>query len=76
MAHGVDLDPSSDVLAYFDRPGTSDGPAETLNGRREHLSGPAIGFRNLINHIARLLVETGGFSPDPPSGFVMSVLGV
>jgi transposase len=52
-----------DVLAYFDRPGTSNGPTEAINGRLEHLRGPAPGFRNLTNHIARSLLESGGFRP-------------
>ncbi|WP_232550304.1 transposase, partial [Propioniciclava soli] len=30
---------AADVLAYFDRPGTSNGPTEALNGRLEHLRG-------------------------------------
>ena len=51
----------ADVLAYFDRPGTSNGPTEALNGRLEHLRGSALGFRNLTNYIARCLLETGGF---------------
>jgi Transposase len=34
------------VLAYFDRPGTSNGPTEAINGRLEHLRGSALGFRN------------------------------
>ena len=50
-----------DVLAYFDRPGTSNGPTEAINGRLEHLRGSALGFRNLTNYIARCLLETGGF---------------
>ncbi|GAB3835216.1 hypothetical protein GCM10027610_032440 [Dactylosporangium cerinum] len=37
-----------DVLAYFDRPGTSNGPTEALNGRLEHLRGSALGFRNRV----------------------------
>ena len=41
---------ASDVLAYFDRPGTSNGPTEALNGRLEHLRGSALGFRNLTNY--------------------------
>ncbi len=41
-----------DVLAYFDRPGTSNGPTEAINGRLEHLRGSALGFRNLTNYIA------------------------
>jgi transposase len=54
---------ADDVLAYFDRPGTSNGPTEAINGRIEHLRGSAFGFRNLTNYIARSLLETGGFKP-------------
>jgi transposase len=54
---------AADVLAYFDRPGTSNGPTEAINGRLEHLRGSALGFRNLTNYIARCLLETGGFGP-------------
>jgi transposase len=54
---------ATDVLAYFDRPGTSNGPTEAINGRLEHLRGSALGFRNLTNYIARCLLETGGFRP-------------
>jgi len=54
---------AADVLAYFDRPGTSNGPTEAINGRLEHLHGSALGFRNLTNYIARSLLETGGFRP-------------
>jgi transposase len=54
---------ASDVLAYFERPGTSNGPTEAINGRLEHLRGSALGFRNLTNYIARSLLETGGFRP-------------
>ena len=54
---------AADVLAYFDRPGTSNGPTEAINGRLEHLRGSALGFRNLTNYIARSLLETGGFRP-------------
>jgi hypothetical protein len=32
---------AGDVLAYFDRPGTSNGPTEAINGRLEHLRGSA-----------------------------------
>ena len=52
-----------DVLAYFDRPGTSNGPTEAINGRLEHLRGSALGFRNLTHYIARSILETGGFRP-------------
>jgi transposase len=54
---------AEDVLAYFDRPRTSNGPTEALNGRLEHLRGSALGFRNLTNYIARALLEAGGFRP-------------
>jgi transposase len=54
---------AADVLAYFDRAGTSNGPTEAVNGRLEHLRGTALGFRNLTNYIARSLLETGGFRP-------------
>ena len=52
-----------DVLAFFDRPGTSNGPTEAINGRLEHLRGTALGFRNLTHYIARSLLEAGGFRP-------------
>ena len=42
----------TDILAYFDRPGTSNGPTEAINGRLEHLRGSALGFRNLTHYIA------------------------
>lgn len=35
---------AADVLAYFDCRGTSNGPAEAINGRLEHLRGSALGF--------------------------------
>jgi len=54
---------AADILAYFDRPGTSNGPTEAVNGRLEHPRGSALGFRNLTNHIARSLLETGRFRP-------------
>ena len=54
---------AADVLAYFERPHTSNGPTEAINGRLEHLRGSALGFRNLTNYIARSLLETGGFRP-------------
>lgn len=54
---------STDVLAYFDRPHTSNGPTEAINGRLEHLRGSALGFRNLTNYVARCLLEAGGFRP-------------
>ncbi len=54
---------AADILAYFDRPGASNGPTEASNGRLEHLRGSAFGFRNLTNYIARSLLEAGGFRP-------------
>ena len=54
---------AADILAYFDRPHTSNGPTEAVNGRLEHLRGTALGFRNLTNYVARSLLETGGFRP-------------
>ncbi|MDQ1051748.1 transposase [Streptomyces sp. V4I2] len=54
---------AADVLAYFARPGTSNGPTEAVNGRLEHLRGTALGFRNLTNYITRSPLETGGFRP-------------
>lgn len=61
---------AADVLAYFDRPGTSNGPTKAINGRLEHLRGSALGFRNLTNYIARCLLEAGRFRPQlhPRSG--------
>ncbi len=54
---------AADIIAFFDRPGTSNGPTEAINGRLEHLRGSALGFRNLNNYIARSLLEAGGFRP-------------
>ena len=54
---------ATDVLAYFERPGTSNGPTEAINGRLEHLRGSALGFRNLTHYITRSLLEAGGFRP-------------
>jgi transposase len=54
---------ADDILAYFDRPHTSNGPTEAINGRIENLRGNALGFRNLANYIARALLDTGGFRP-------------
>jgi transposase len=53
----------ADILAFFDHPGTSNGPTEAINGRLEYLRGIALGFRNLANYIARALLHSGGFRP-------------
>ena len=50
---------ASDILAYFDRPRTSNGPTEAINGRLEHLRGIALGFRNLTHYTIRSLIHTG-----------------
>ena len=52
-----------DILAFFDHPGTSNGPTEAVNGLLEHLRGTARGFRNIVNYIARCLLNAGGFKP-------------
>lgn len=52
-----------DILAFFDHPGTSNGPTEAINGRLEHLRGIALGFRNLAHYRLRSLLEAGGFRP-------------
>lgn len=57
-----------DVLAYFERPGTSNGPTEAINGRLEHLRGSALGFPNLTNYIARSLLTPAGSDPDYTPG--------
>jgi len=54
---------AGDILAYFDQPGTPNGPTRRLNGHLEHLRSSALGFRNPTNYIARSLLETGGFRP-------------
>lgn len=54
---------ATDVLTFFDRPGTSNGPTEAINGRPECLRGSALGFRNLTDYITRSLLEAGGFRP-------------
>jgi Transposase len=55
---------AADVLAYSGRPGTSNGPAEAINGRLEHLRGSPPGFRNPASYIVRSLPGTGGFRPE------------
>ncbi len=66
---------AADVLAFFDRPGTSNGPTEAINGRLEHLRGSALGFRNLTHYIARSLLEAGGFRPPTTPSTAMSPFG-
>ncbi|BCQ03074.1 hypothetical protein TPCV2_18660 [Cutibacterium avidum] len=52
---------TADILAFFDRSGTSNGPTEAINGRLEHLRGSALGFGNLTHYITRSLLEARGF---------------
>lgn len=52
-----------DILAFFDHPGTSNGPTEAVNGLLEHLRGTARGFRSIVHYIARCLLDAGGFRP-------------
>lgn len=54
---------AADILAFFDRLGSSNALTEAINGRLEHLRGTALGFRNLTHYIARSLLEAGGFRP-------------
>ena len=55
---------AADVLAYFDRPGTSNGPTEAINGRLEHLRGS---FLVSIRQCAGG-AETGPAPPTPSGG--------
>ena len=50
---------SQDILAYLERPHTSNGPTEAINGRLEHLRGIAPGLRNLTHYTTRSLIHTG-----------------
>ena len=50
---------AAEVLAYFDRPGTTGA----INGRLEHLLGLLRASGNPTNYVARSLLETGGFRP-------------
>ena len=60
---------------YFDRPGTSNGPTEAINGRLEHLRGTALGFRNLTTTSPAACSTPAASDPDytlfcdePPMG--------
>ena len=53
---------AADVLAFFDRPGTSNGPTEAINGRLKHLRGSAR-LPQPHHYIARSLLEAGGLGP-------------
>lgn len=47
------------VLAFFDHGGASNGPVEAVNGRLEHLRGIALGFRNFDHYVLRCLIHSG-----------------
>ncbi len=81
---------AADVTAYLDRPGTSYGPTEAINGRLERLRGSALGCGNLTNDIARsplrqlvraervampsIVVRSGGLTPANRDGKTRVVL--
>lgn len=52
----------SQVLAFFDRGGVSNGPVEAINGRLEHLRGIGLGFRNFEHYVLRCLLHSGQLS--------------
>ncbi|WP_161601875.1 transposase, partial [Brevibacterium senegalense] len=52
----------SQVLAFFDRGGASNGPVEAINGRLEHLRGIGLGFRNFEHYVLRCLLHSGQLS--------------
>lgn len=56
---------ATDIPAFFDQPGNSNGPTEALNDRLEHLRGTTPGYRNLTHYIARSLLETSGVQTPP-----------
>ncbi|AXR74070.1 hypothetical protein DYI20_11635 [Auritidibacter ignavus] len=52
-----------DILAYFDHPGSSNGPTEAINARLEHHRSSALRFRNPTNYITRNLLKAGRSRP-------------
>jgi transposase len=51
---------AADILAYFDRPGISNGPTEAINGLIELARRGARGFRDPDNYRLRMLLIGGG----------------
>lgn len=51
---------ATNVLAFFCRPGTSNGLTKATN---EHLRGSALGFQTSTNDVTRSLRESGAFGP-------------
>jgi transposase len=54
---------AADVLAYFDRPGTSNGPSGAVSGGLEHLRGTALGFRPVWQNDLGVGPADGGRKP-------------
>lgn len=54
---------AADMLAHFDRLGTSIGPPDPTDASNNS-HGSALGFGNLTSCISRSLLDSGGFIPD------------
>ena len=54
---------ATDVLAYFDRPGTSNGPTEAINAVSSTSEDPPWDSVTSPTTSPRSLLETGGFRP-------------
>jgi transposase len=50
---------AGDILTYFGRPGTSNGPTEAIQRPTRAPARHRLGFRNMTNYVARSLLETG-----------------
>ncbi len=59
----IEKERAVDVLAYSDRPHTSNRRTEAINVRLVHFRGSALGFQNLTNYITHSLLEANGFKP-------------
>jgi len=65
----------SDILAYFDRTGTSNGPTEAINGSLGHLRGSAPGSATAL-WLGRWRRRRGGLGLTPAAArFLMQVNG-
>ncbi|WP_427008333.1 ISL3 family transposase [Pseudarthrobacter sp. H2] len=53
----------TEISAYFDTAGASNGPTEAINGVIETTTRIARGFRNFINYRIRSLLAAGGYRP-------------
>lgn len=54
---------ATDVLAYIQLPGTSNGPTEAIKGRLKHLRDTALGFRPPGHYMLSELLDPAGFRP-------------